>query len=700
MTTSSRAAGADGLPGDPAIRRATTLVAIVLCLLAVSDASYATTNDGAGEAAMVLAMLVLPLLYVVPRTRPLWLRHRYMLLAAQAALTGLPFVLFGSNWIPGPSGWLTGLVLLTIPPSVSWPLAAALTVIEETVRLYGVGLPFHPGAASAVWIVVAFALNALTLFGLARLADLIAAVHAARDELAAAALNAERLRAADSLRAAVGDHLTAAAGLATAALRAIDRNSGQAREHVMQTAAAARQALAQVRDVAAKYRDAARPEAAPVRAPVTLAPRLAQGVLVAVVCAMAIQDVMDVAYNINDVPTGNYDATIVRWTIVNAVAIAALQLRHSWPSRGASRPRGWPLTLGLQAVLTYAMVPVTGWWPLVMGGFLAGSALLLCPAPLNRIAFAAVIASVPVVWVIEPQPQLNTPQEWLGGMFFLTGANLVFGLLVYGLSRLAWMAVQLDDLRGSLARKAVLGERLRVARDTHDLLGLGLSAIAMKADLIGRLMDRDDDRAGEQIAELARICATARADMRLVTSEARDLPLEAELAAARDVLESAGIDVRARLCASPGSEGGSVLVPVVREAVTNVLKHSSASYCVLEMTADEGLLRLLIGNDGVGGDAPLAEVGRTGSGLGNLAARVEAAGGRLAAGLDTSGFRLVAEIPLGLEPARFGGDTYRVHPVASADLRDRGGQVVAHDSVRQEQFGRDLGRVRARRETP
>jgi two-component system, NarL family, sensor histidine kinase DesK len=638
------------LPGDPAIRRATTLVAIVLCMLALSSAGYAATNDGAGEAAMVLAMLVLPLLYVVPATRQSWLRYRYPLLAAQAVLTGLPFFLFGSNWTPGPSGWLTGLVLLTIPPPVSWLLAAALAVAEETVRLYVVGLPFHPGAASAEWTVVAFALNALTLFGLARLADLVAAVHAARDELADRALSAERARAADSLRAAVGDRLTAAAGRATAALRAMGSDSAQAREHVAATAVAARQALAEVREVAARYRDAARPEAAPTLAPVTLAPRLAQGVLVAVVCGVAVQDVVDVAYNINNVPTGNFSATVVGWTAANAAALVALQLRHSWPSRGASRPPGWPATLGLQALLTYALVPVTGWWPLVMCGFLAGSALLLCPAPLNRLAFAAVIVSVPVVWAIIPEPQLTSLEEWLGAALFLTAADVVLGLLVYGLTRLAWMAVQLEDLRGSLARKAVLGERLRLARDTHDLLGLGLSAIAMKADLIGRLMDRDDTRADREIAELARICAAARADMRLVTGEARDLPLDAEIAAARDVLTSVGIDVRARVGAAPGSEGGSVLVPVVREAVTNILKHSRASYCVLEMTVDAGRLRLLIGNDGVGGDdgaASLGEVGRAGSGLGNLAARVEAAGGRLVAGLDASGFRLVAEIPLG-----------------------------------------------------
>ena len=171
-------------------------------------------------------------------------------------------------------------------------------------------------------------------------------------------------------------------------------------------------------------------------------------------------------------------------------------------------------------------------------------------------------------------------------MLFLTVESAALGLLVYGLTRLAQLAVQLENLRGELARKAVAGERLRVARDTHDLLGLGLSAIAMKADLIGKLIGRDDARAGEEIAELARICATARADVRLVAGEARDLPLDAELAAARDVLASAGIDVRMRVARTRRREVAAVLVPVVREAVTNILKHSSARCCTLELTAD------------------------------------------------------------------------------------------------------------------
>ena len=662
MKTRARAAyarAADGaaVPGDPAVRRATTLVAVVLCLLALAEVGYGTSNGGAGEALIVVAMVVLPSLYVVPATRPLWLRHRYPLLAVQVALTCLPFALFSQDWIPGPSGWLAGLVLLTVPSPASWLVSAALAAADLAVRVGVIGLPFAgtPAApALGVWAAIAFVLDALILFGLARLADLIAAVHAARDELAEAAVTAERLRAADSLRVAVGDRLVAAAVWATAALRAITRSQKQAREDLAEAAAAARQALDEVREVTASYRDAARPDAVPAQAAVTLAPRLAQAVSVTVLCGLAVQYVNDVAENINDLPGGSFSVPVIAWTAANAVALVALQLRHSWPSRGARRPRGWQVTLGLQVLLTYAMVPVTGWRPLVACGFLAGSTLLLLPAPWGRIAFAAVIASLPVFLTVTSSYRGLTPLAGVGVEIYLTLLSVVLGLLVYGLTRLAWLAVQLEDLRGELARKAVLGERLRVARDTHDLLGLGLAAIAMKADLIGRLIDRGDARAGAEIAELARICATARADMRLVTGEARDLPLDAELTAARDVLASAGIDVRASVAEdlAPGA-AAAVLVPVVREAVTNVLKHSSASYCVLEMTAGDGLLRLLISNDGSNdaGSAPLAAAGRTGSGLGNLAARVEAAGGQLSARRNGGEFSLVAEIPLAGQPS-------------------------------------------------
>ena len=652
MTTVARTANprTAGVAIEPAVRRATVLVTVVMCLVVVSEAGYGAANGGLGEVPVVLALAVLPLLYVVPATRPLWLRHRYLLLAAQTALTYLPFAWLGANWAP--SGWLAGLVLLTVPSPASWFVTAVLAALEAALWSgMMVAAPSQSTTVAAAWAMIAFVFDALILFGLARLADLVTAVHAARNELAEAAVTAERVRAADSLRAAIGGRLTEAAVRSAAALQAITANPPLAREQIAATAVTAREALTEVRDVAARYRDVPWPEAAPAEPGELLAPRIAQAVLVVTLCALAVLYPAFVAVNDLGVP-GGYSTGIVVWTIADAVALVILQLRHSWPSRGTgtyrtARPRGWSVTLLLQAVLTYALVPATGWHAMTMCGFLAGSALLLVPGVPGLVAFAAVIASVPVVWAVQPPPGLTT-LESLGGMLFLTVESAALGLLVYGLTRFAWLAVRLENLRGELARQAVAGERLRVARDTHDLLGLGLSAIAMKADLVGKLIGRDDARAGTEIAELARICATARADIRLVAGEDRDLPLDAELAAARDVLASAGIDVRARISANPSPEAAAVLVPVVREAVTNILKHSSASYCVLEVTADTGLLRLLVSNDGSGDadGAPLAAADRPGDGLRNLAARLEAAAGHLAIRREGRTFSLAAELPL------------------------------------------------------
>jgi signal transduction histidine kinase len=174
--------------------------------------------------------------------------------------------------------------------------------------------------------------------------------------------------------------------------------------------------------------------------------------------------------------------------------------------------------------------------------------------------------------------------------------------------------------------------------------------MALKADLIHRLIGRDDAKARSELGELARVCATARADMRLVTGEARDLPLEAELEAARAVLESAGIDVHMSITGTAAPDAATaVLVPVLREGITNILRHSSASHCAVQMTAGAGLLRLQISNDG--SVTSPAQTGHGGNGLVNLAARVEAAGGRLTRNRSGRRFDLLAEVPAVTAPA-------------------------------------------------
>ena len=285
---------------------------------------------------------------------------------------------------------------------------------------------------------------------------------------------------------------------------------------------------------------------------------------------------------------------------LSTAAGVALQLRHSWQLPRGGRPRAWPLTLAIQVVLVYVpymLRPVH-----FVGGlpaFAAGSCLLLLPGRWRWAGYAAVVASWSTLFVTIPQIGL-APHPGPADTLYITAGTAAVGLAVYGLSWLAGMARQMEALHSDLARMAVLAERLRVARDVHDLLGLGLSAIALKADLAARLIGRDDARAAAEIAEMTRICAHARADIRLVTDASRHLPLDAELTAAQEILASAGVAVRVDLGAGPRpAAADTVLAPVLREAVTNILRHSAATSCTIEVTATGGTLRLRVGNDGV-----------------------------------------------------------------------------------------------------
>jgi two-component system sensor histidine kinase DesK len=230
------------------------------------------------------------------------------------------------------------------------------------------------------------------------------------------------------------------------------------------------------------------------------------------------------------------------------------------------------------------------------------------------------------------------------------------GLLVYGLTWLAGLAIRMESLSGELARMAVVQERLRIAQDVHDLLGLGLSAIALKADLAGRLIGRDDRRAAAELEEMSRVCAQARAEVRLVTGDGQRLSLAAEVTAATQILVSAGIEVRARMSAGPlPAVADDVLAPVLREAVTNILRHSTAKTCTIEAMSGDGTLRLRVSNDGVPERTATGSLGgraaaddRSGSGLANVTARVHAAGGQLTSCGAGGRFDLVAAIRLGV----------------------------------------------------
>ena len=479
-----------------------------------------------------------------------------------------------------------------------------------------------------------------------RLAQLVGELQEAQDQRAGLAVAAERLKATGELQSAVVERLDGIAAMAAAARQALARDPGEARAQVTAAGSAARQAAAQARAIAAGRRTLPRAEpAAPPPGGAVIGARLAWAVLVVVLCGYAAAAFIDAV-------GANYSPRRTAFLAAGLAASMLLQLRHSWAARQGRRPRAWPVTLCLQAVLAYGffLPPLRVFFTLTP--FLAGSVLLLVPGRWRWAGYAAVVVSWPALYPTLPTVALASDRGALTTLYEAASIAAV-GLLVYALSRLAGMARELEAMHGELAQMAAVRERLRVARDVHDLLGLGLSAIALKTDLIGKLIGRDDDRAAAEIGELGRICAAARADIRLVTGGGQKLSLAAELAAAGQILASAGVQVHASMPAGPlSATADGVLAVVLREAVTNILRHSAATSCTIEAAAGDGAVRMAVSNDGVSGRAgPPGAGGRGGagggSGLANLTARVQAAGGQLSARRTGDGsFELTVQIPL------------------------------------------------------
>lgn len=591
----------------------------------------------------VLAVFVLPAWFASGLARDLWSRRRWWLLGVQAVLTFVPFAVFGNGWVGGLSGLLGGLVLLTVSAPASWVLFGALMAVEEVLWLGVVGPPYTPAIHAAFWLLITFADNGLALFGLTWLAELVRQVDATRDELAVAAITRQRLSVAERLRSMIGERIQSVTVRAKATQRLLSSNPEEARAEIVAAGVTAREMLAEARAIAADQHDQIAAKRDPQASSVVLAPRLAKGVLLAVLVLFALLNLLNVA-----VPGGGAAEPPVALAVAAVVGIGVigLQLRHSGGRHGGARPPYWQWTFAAQAVLTYAQYPFALGVGLIFVAFLAGSALLLFEGWWRWVWFGAIVASMPLL-VLAPggAPVTAVLVRWT---LYATATTAAFGLLVYGLSRLTGLAVRLAALREELAELAAVREQLRLARDAHDLLGLGLSAVTLKTDLIGALIGRDDVKVRHELDELLWLCLKAGNDARLVAEESLRLTFVSELGLAYDILTSSGITVRLPDRPAPTAEEVDkevdvVLATVVREAVTNILRHSAAQQCTIALI-DGDVLRLSIRNDGVADDVPVGTV--LGHGLVNLRARVEDVAGNFTARRKDGGeFELLAEFP-------------------------------------------------------
>ena len=250
---------------------------------------------------------------------------------------------------------------------------------------------------------------------------------------------------------------------------------------------------------------------------------------------------------------------------------------------------------------------------------------------------------------------LATVAGWFAGLGWLDLAQtIVFIPAIVFITRIVMWSIttswQLNDARKEIARLAVMTERLRIARDLHDLLGHNLSLIALKSELAKRLVNVAPDQAIVEISDVENVARTTLQEVREAVSAFRQPTLKSELNAAREILAAAGIDYHfdgdESLIDALPTTIESVLSWTVREGVTNVIRHSRAHQCIINVTRNADEIGIDVIDDGVG-TSIMNRSDSEGNGLRGLSERVEILGGQCKTSSDEGrGFLLAVSVPL------------------------------------------------------
>src|SRR3989454_7036133 len=299
--------------------------------------------------------------------------------------------------------------------------------------------------------------------------------------------------------------------------------------------------------------------------------------------------------------------------------------------------------------LVFSLVYGSAWLWLFIG--VAAIAGVLLPM---RTAFAAVAVLMffPVFIVVGTTGGIGgiSAVDWRWPIALLLLVRGL-GLDMIGMARMGSAIRELHTTRRELARLQVEEERLRLARDLHDLLGQTLSMITLKSELARHLVKEEPDRCVQELSEIERVARQTLREVREAVAGYRQPQLSSELEGARQLLSAAGINSQIEpLIEALPPETSAVLAWTVREGVTNVIRHSRAQHCLIRLTQENGHVCAEVINDRGREVRAESASGRPGLGLGSMHERVSALGGRMEAGpLPLPGkerFRLWVELPL------------------------------------------------------
>jgi two-component system sensor histidine kinase DesK len=317
--------------------------------------------------------------------------------------------------------------------------------------------------------------------------------------------------------------------------------------------------------------------------------------------------------------------------------------------------------LGLVALVVLAAVACAvygqAWTPLWIY-VSAATGMVLATAPNGRRAALAGVLGVGACYVFF---------SWLAHVGIAEFLAVLLPVLLVGMAMIGFrmqieLMHELAQAKETVAKLATNEERLRLARDMHDLTGQSLSMITLKSELAAKRLSRlaasaERDAALGDVGDIGRVSRQTLHDIREAVSGYRRPTLAIEVITARNALEAAGI----RLDDDPGltlrsgtydADAEAVLAWCLREATTNVIRHSGARTCRIRLAERDGELSLEVTDDGRGLPGPAAgEPGEQdpdaprGAGLRGMSERLSAVGGRLSLGSAGRGFRLTATVP-------------------------------------------------------
>lgn len=292
--------------------------------------------------------------------------------------------------------------------------------------------------------------------------------------------------------------------------------------------------------------------------------------------------------------------------------------------------RVWLALVGMLA-LTAAQVPAIGFHALSCLVYVAATAMIGLPlAQAVPFAAALLITAEAATWLVP---------GWQDNGY---GLGVLLGSLAsWGIRLASERQRRLIVAQQEIAALAVQNERARIASDLHDILGHSLTVVTVKAELAQRLLDVDVERARKELGDLEALARDALSDVRATALGVRGISLPGEIAAAREALAAAHVEAELPGAADEvPTRVRELFAWTIREAVTNVVRHSRATWCAVRLSPAS----VEIVDDGVGAAGAAVSDGQ---GLPGLRRRAQASGARLTVGgrEDGPGFRVRVEVP-------------------------------------------------------